>query len=348
MVCVYTSAGGRSPWSITEKFTQSLTYSTDGGKTFIAYEGNPVRENLDYINRDPKALWYEPSKQWVIVLHFDGRAMEFFTSKDLKTWEWQSEFESTALVDCPELFQLPVNGDEQNKKWVLYGGSANYYIGEFDGKKFTPESELNKFNYGNAFYASQTFNNVPESDGRRVQIAWARIPTSGMPFNMSLLFPVNLTLHNTEDGVKMFGYPVEEIKNLYAKEYKWNDIKLESGQNILSDVKGELLDINAEFELDDANEFGFIIKGKEIKYNVESSTLTCDNRKVELSPDEGRIRLRILVDRASIEIYGNDGRIYMPIRAYPTEDQPGLKLFADEDVKINSLVINELKSIWNK
>ena len=274
--------------------------------------------------------------------------MEFFTSKDLKTWEFQSEFESRALVDCPELFQLPVDGDEKNKKWVLYGGPAYYYIGEFDGKKFTAESEVNKFNYGNAFYASQTFNNVPESDGRRVQVAWGTIPTPGMPFNMSLLFPVNLTLHKTDEGIKMFGYPVEEISKLSTKEYMWEDVDLEAGQNLLSDVQAELLDINVEFELDDAAEFGFRIKGKEIKYNSENQTISGDGVKTDLLPVDGKIRLRVLVDRLSIEIYANDGRIYMPVRAYPEEKPSQLEIFTDDDVTVNSLIVKELKSIWNK
>lgn len=344
MVCVYTSAGGRSPWSITEKFTQSISYSTDGGKTFIVYEGNPVQDNLDYINRDPKAIWHEPSKQWVIVLHFNDRAMEFFTSKDLIKWEWQSEFESRYLIDCPELFELPVDGDEGNKKWVLYGGPAYYYVGEFDGKKFTAQTEVNQFNFGNAFYASQTFSDVPDSDGRRVQIGWGLTPAPEMPFNQSLLFPVKLTLHSTDDGIKMFAYPVEEIKSLYTKQHDLKD-----DLSILDDSgMGELLDIYMEFEPGDTDEFGLVIKGKEIKYDAARSMLSGDGEEAELKPHNGKIKLRILVDRLTIEIYANDGRIYMPLRAYPNEQEPSLKIFGSTGVNINTFVVHELKSIWNK
>ncbi|MGB5847180.1 MAG: DUF4980 domain-containing protein, partial [Ignavibacteriaceae bacterium] len=161
IVCVFTSAGGRTPWSIDKKFTQSLSYSNDRGRTFSKYDGNPVLENLDYINRDPKVIWHKPSGQWVIVLHFDERAMAFFTSKDLKKWEFQSEFETNALVDCPEFFQLPLDGNKNNKKWILYGGLGNYIIGEFNGKEFVPETQEIQYSYGDYFYASQTFNNIP-------------------------------------------------------------------------------------------------------------------------------------------------------------------------------------------
>jgi sucrose-6-phosphate hydrolase SacC (GH32 family) len=142
ILCIYTSAGGRSPWSKGNKFAQSIAYSNDRGRTFHTYEGNPVQPNLDYINRDPKAVWHEPSAQWVIVLHFDERAMAFFTSSDLKTWELQSELESEILVDCPELFELPVDGNKQNKKWVLYGGSGHYLYSSITATASTPRRPL--------------------------------------------------------------------------------------------------------------------------------------------------------------------------------------------------------------
>jgi len=347
IVCIYTSAGGRSPWSIDEKFTQSISYSTDGGKTFKAYEGNPVQENIDYINRDPKVIGYEPTGQWVIILHFDERAMAFFTSKDLKKWELQSEFETNSLVDCPELFQLPIDGNNRNKKWILYGGLGNYIIGEFNGKEFVPETQEIQYSYGDCFYASQTFNNMPEEDGRRVQMAWGVIPTSGMPFNMILLFPVELTLRDTEDGIRMYAYPVEEIKNLYIKDYKWNNIKLKPGENILSDIESELLDINAEFQIDEAKKFGFILNGKKIVYDGDNYELKCGEESAPLKPIDGRIRLRILVDKVSIEIFANDGRLYMPIRSLPQGNERDVQIFTKGgDITVNSLVINELKSIW--
>jgi len=348
IVAVYTSAGGRSPWSKGKAFSQSIAYSNDRGRTFTPYEGNPVQPNIEYINRDPKAIWYEPSNQWVIVVNFERGIMAFFTSDDLKTWEKQSEFESRYLVDCPELFQLAVDDDEQNKKWILYGGSGAYYVGDFDGKKFTPETKITRYSHGNCFYASQTFNNIPAEDGRRIQMAWGVIPMRGMPFNQQLLSPVELTLRTTDEGLRMFAYPVEEIKNIHAKEYTWTDVELKPGQNILANVKGELFDIDAEFEVGDANEFGFLINSFSVKYNVKKNELSCGHPKAKLKPIDGKIRLRILVDRVSIEIFANDGRIYMPIRAIHTEDERGLEVFTKGgNIKISSLKIHELKSIWH-
>jgi fructan beta-fructosidase len=227
---------------------------------------------------------------------------------------------------------------------VLYGGPAYYYIGEFDGKKFTAQTEVNQFNFGNAFYASQTFNDVPASDGRRVQIGWGLTPAPDMPFNQSLLFPVELTLHSTDEGIKMFGYPVDEIQSLYMKSYNIRDIITEP--ELFN--AGGLLDIFMEFEPGEGKEFGLRIKEKDIIYDAGRSVLSGDGEEAELKPVDGRIRLRILVDTMTIEIFANDGQVYMPIRAYPVEKSKGFTLLGTSDTKINKLVVNELKSIWNK
>lgn len=346
IVAIYTSAGGRSPWSREELFTQSIAYSNDRGRTFTRYEKNPVQENIEYINRDPKVIWHAPTGQWVIVLHFDERAMAFFTSKDLKRWEYQSELENRVLSDCPELFQLPVDGDQQNKKWMLYGGSGHYLIGEFDGKQFIPETKETQFHYGNCFYASQTFNNVPESDGRRLQIAWGVVAMHGMPFNQQMLFPVSLTLRTTAEGLRMYAYPVKEIENIHGKMHHWQNQNLVSGQNLLSKAKGELFDMDAEFEVTKNNSFGFRIDTLAVIYNGSANELSCGDLRAPLRPENGKIRLRILVDRTTVEIFANDGRVYMPVRKMPAK-QPRVEFFSNHGaVKVNSLKLYELKSIW--
>lgn len=347
IVSFYTSAGGRSPWSDGEPFSQSMAYSNDRGRTFTPYEGNPVLPNIGYANRDPKVIWYEPTGNWVMVLYLQKGAMAFFTSHDLKTWEYQSEFE-VRFQDCPELFELPVDGDPENTKWVLYSGVGNYFVGEFDGKKFTPESKSIRYGYfhGRSFYASQTFSDM--TDGRRVQIAWGfLIHMPDMPFNQQMLFPVELSLHTTEDGVRMFASPVREIESIRGKEHRWTDMEIEAGQNILSDVAGGLYDIEAEFEVGDAAEFGFQINGVSVAYNVDTGMVTCGKTKVALKPLDGRIRLRILVDRTTIEIFANGGQVYMPIRALPEGDTSGLGVFeGGGKVLIRSLVVHELESVW--
>ena len=375
-MCLYTSAGGRNPWSKGRPFTQSIAYSNDRGRTFTKYKHNPVQGKIEPLNRDPKVIWHEPTNQWVMVLHFDQRAMGFFTSKDLKSWQFQSELKSSVLEDCPELFQLPVDGNERNKKWVLYGGSAHYLVGEFDGRQFKPETKEIQFSYGNCFYASQTFNNIPEEDGRRIQMAWGVIPMPGMPFNQQLLFPAELTLRTADEGLRMFAYPVKEIERIRTKVHTWTtDVQLKPGQNILANVKGELFDIDAQFAIGEADEFGFVVHGLPIAYNRDNNQLSCGEVEAKLKPVDGKVRLRILADRTTLEIFANDGRVYMPVRipiggkrdlglselfsrrrkaflleadAVTKPDERGLEVFTKGgNIKISPLKIHELKSIWN-
>ena len=316
IVCIYTSAGGKTPWSKDKPFTQSIAYSNDKGRTFTKYKGNPVQEIIEPNNRDPKVIWHEPTKQWVIVLYFEDSIMGFFTSKDLKSWELQSKYRRDNLQECPELFQLAIDGNQQNKKWILYAGNGRYDIGQFDGKNFYPETQGIEFNYGNCFYASQTFNNIPDEDGRRIQIAWGVNPMPGMPFNQHMLFPIELSLRTTEDGPRIFTQPIDEIKNIYGKNWNLQDKIVEEGQqSILDENHFEgLYDFSVIFEIGSAKRFGLIINNIQITYEINEQKLNCQECYAPLKPVEGTIKFRILVDRTTLEIFANDGQIYMPVR----------------------------------
>jgi len=316
IICIYTSAGGKTPWSKDKPFTQSIAFSNDRGRTFTKYSGNPVQDLIEPMNRDPKVIWHEPSNQWVIVLYLEESVMGFFTSKDLKSWKLQSKYGRENLHECPELFQLAIDGNQQNKKWILYAGNGRYDIGQFDGKKFIPETKEIEFCYGNCFYASQTFNNVPEEDGRRIQMAWGLSPMPDMPFNQQMLFPVELTLRTTEDGLRMFAQPIDEIKNIYGKNWIYQEKIIEEGHHSIMEenVDYGLYDISVEFEFGSAERFGLLIKNIQITYDINEQKLYCQERYAPLKPMDGRIKLRILVDRTTLEIFANDGQIYMPVR----------------------------------
>ena len=348
LVFIYTSAGGVNKLSTGKPFTQSIAYSNDLARTVTKYEGNPVQEHIIGGNRDPKAIWHEKTQEWVIILEFD-ETFGFFTSKDLKKWEQQSILEDGAFHDCPEMFELPVDGDKNNKMWVIHDGTGKYFCGDFDGKKYTPKTELIVRNHGNCFYAGQAFTNAP--DDRCIEVAWGLMEfkvVPGMPFNQQITFPTELTLRTTEDGPRLFTNPVKEIELIHGKEYTWTDKQLQPYDNLLSNLKGEFYDIEAEFEVGDATEFGFNIRGIPIVYNAEESKLSCEKLKADLKPQNGKIKLRLLIDRLSIEVFANDGRVYMPIHALHMEENTKHEVFTKGDsIKINSLKVHEVKSIWN-
>ena len=173
--------------SVNHDEVQCIAYSNDNGRTFTKYEGNPVLTPFDGLKdfRDPKVFWYEKDKCWFMIVSAD-KETRFYKSKNLKKWDYVSAFgkglgQQPCQYECPDFFQLPVNGDEKNKKWVMtmninpgcwFGGSATeYFVGDFDGKNFTcPDAnDVKWLDWGKDHYATVTFSNT----GNRVlAITW--------------------------------------------------------------------------------------------------------------------------------------------------------------------------------
>ncbi|MBE3123969.1 MAG: GH32 C-terminal domain-containing protein [Planctomycetes bacterium] len=334
IVAAYTSTGRG----------EAIAYSNDRGRTFTDYPGNPV---VKHAGRDPKLIWYAPGRHWVMAVYdeFQGKQyIAFHTSTDLKTWQFQSRIEG--YFECPEIFELAIDGDPGKTRWVVYAADGAYAIGTFDGKTFTTESGKHPFNYGNAFYASQTYSDIPAADGRRIQIAWGRIATPGMPFNQCMLFPVELTLRTTDEGLRLFAVPVREIEKLRGKSHSWKNEPLKAGTNPLPGIGGDLFDIRAEFDVAAAAEVGLNIRGTPVVFDAKAGELRCKGQKAPLKAEGGRIRLQVLVDRTSIEVYANGGRVYMPVGVIHPDDKTAIETIGAGAAKIVSLEVHELKSSW--
>jgi len=351
MVAVYTSA---------QKQVQCIAYSNDRGRTWTKYQGNPVIGDREAIVgnrdiRDPKVFWHEPTGKWVMVL-FEGIGNSIFTSDNLKDWKYQSHIDDS--WECPELFELPVDGDPENTKWVMYGAAGVYMIGHFDGKTFTMESgkhyystgKLNSaFKHKGIFYASQTFNDEPE--GRRIQLGWGIVPLPGMGFNQMITFPAELSLRTTKEGIRLCANPIKEIECLHKKEYTLTNIGIEEDgtRDLLAELKedlGDLLHIKAEFEMGPTKSygvFGLIINGFEIEYDARHNRLN----NAFLNFEDGNIYLEILMDRSSVEIYANHGRLYLSDAHFSVNHPKQLDLYSLwGNVYLTKLHIYELKSIW--
>jgi len=339
IVAAYTSTGRG----------ECIAYSNDDGRTFADFEGNPV---VRHAGRDPKVIWYGPGRHWVMAVYdeADGkRAIAFYTSRDLKAWEFASKIEG--FFECPEIFELPIEGTADQRRWVLYAGDGDYLTGAFDGRVFTPDggpgAAKQRFSYGNCFYASQTYNNVPAEDGRRVQIAWGRVETPGMPFNQMMLFPVELTLRPAGQGVRMFARPVREIERLWGEGRSWRQVEVSPGGEPVGAVEGELLHVRATLRPAGATKCGFVVRGTEVSYDPAGQKLTCLDKSAPLSPTDGTIRFELLVDRTSIEIFANDGEVYMPMGIIPPANNRSIQVLAEGGpVKVESLELHHLRSAW--
>ncbi len=339
MVCIFTAAG--------KPFTQGLAYSNDRGRTWTKYAHNPVLPHILGENRDPKVIWYTPQKKWVLALYLDKSDYALFSSKDLKQWERMSDLTIPGTSECPEFFEIALDNHKQDTRWIFYGGNGRYLIGKFDGKTFAPESGPHPLHHGNCWYASQTFSDIPPEDGRRILIPWGQINMPGMPFNQMMGLPAELTLRTTEEGPRLLAYPVKEHASLRARTHSIPAQSLKPGDNPLAGIKAELLDINAELVPGDAAELGFNLRGITVSYDPKKQELTCKDRHAPLKPVDGNIRLRLLVDRTSVDIFGNDGRLYMPMGVIVPEENFGLEAYAKGgNAKINALEVHELKSAW--
>ena len=337
MVAAFTSTGRG----------ECIVFSNDNGKTWQEYEKNPV---VKHAGRDPRLLWHEPTKKWIMAVydeHAGSRWIAFYSSPNLKEWTFESRIDG--FFECPDLFELPV-ADEPNKRmWVLYAADGKYMLGDFDGKKFTPRAGKHQLWHGN-FYAAQTFSNVP--DGRRIQIGWGQeITFPGMPFNQQMTIPCELTLRKTTLGIQMFAEPVKEIESLRSKSKSWKELTLNNKEETLIKDAADLLDIRSEWELD-VNQapapFGLVIHGRSVIYDDWQKELSCLNLKARLGLERLRVKIRVLVDRGSFQVFGNDGRVAISTGVLPDGKDKSIKASSQGPVKLVSLEVSELKSAWER
>ena len=180
-------------------------------------------------------------------------------------------------------------------------------------------------------------------------MTWGTNDAPGMPFNQMVGFPVVLTLHTTDKGLRLFANPVEEIEKLYVQKHAWSDKAIPAdGSTPASGIEGELFDIEAVIDVGDAEELGLSIRGEEIVYNAKEEQLVFGESKAPLKAKDGSIRLRCIVDRTSVDIFANGGRIYMPCKLRADDDNKSIAAFARGGAAAaTSIELRELNSIWN-
>ena len=376
MVAIFTSAGDRQ--------TQSIAYSLDGGKTFTKYEGNPVLTDANIIDfRDPKVFWHAPSKQWVMSLA-TTQTITFYGSKNLKEWTRLSEFGEGlgghgGVWECPDLFPLTYEG---KTKWVLFvsinpggtnGGSATqYFIGNFDGKTFTPDA-MNYplwLDYGRDNYAGVTWSNVPAADGRRLFIGWMsnwdyanEIPTVNFRSAMTVARTLRLA-HNGEHLV-VASEPVKEVESLRRDPLSLADKTTSDTvtfENLLPNNQGAY-ELTFTVTPNDTDSFSFSIentKGEVLTYlfDIANKTLSVDRSKSSVAFNanfaETLIKapltakksytVRLLVDKASTELFVNNGEVVQTNTVFPSEVYNTLRFKTEKGtLNLNDITVYKLK-----
>ena len=312
--------------------TQALAYSLDEGLTWVKYEGNPVLDlQLDHF-RDPKVSWDRTTESWLMsVVLPKQRKVSFYSSDNLKEWRHLSDFGPVGAVDgdweCPDLFPLAVDGDENKIKWVLIisinpggltgGSGTQYFVGNWNGKEFTPDDVKTRWiDYGRDNYAGVTFNDAPNS--RRVLIGWMNnweyahtFPTD--PWRGAMTLPRELTLVSKEGKVLLAANPVAELEN-----YLGEKISAGTGAELL-EIKtvasiGEGLSTKIRVSGDNGSyfEFGYDAKSKSLFVDRTKAWNDIPSSHIHGSPiasDEKTLEICAIIDRSSVEIFAAGGTL---------------------------------------
>ncbi len=388
---------------------QCMAYSTDNGRTYTKYEKNPILTPFDGLKdfRDPKVFWYEPAQKWYMIVSAD-KNMRFYSSTDLKQWEYLSQFGEGYGVqpnqfECPDFIQLPVDGNKDNMKWVmivninpgcLFGGSATeYFVGTFDGKEFKCDNDKSVtkwLDFGKDHYATVCFSNTGD---RVIAVPWmsnwqyANITPIRQNRGANAL-PRELSLYSKGGEVYMAANVAKEVEALRKETRKVDNFSLK-GEQTISDVvaaeecafevevdvtpgksqtvgfdlvndKGEktkiYLDMKSGRIVMDRSESGLVAFGEKSEPHFKENH---DRRKTEsvnyvndfalgtwapLSLCEGKTyHLNVFVDKCSVEIFVDGGRIAMTNLVFPTVPYNALRFYAEGgEATIENLNIHKL------
>lgn len=374
IVAIYTSNSDRQ--------VQGIAYSTDNGRSFTKYKNNPVLVSTEKDFRDPKVFWYEPTKRWIMVLAV-GQEMQIFSSPNLKEWTKESSFGKGQgahgnVWECPDLFELPVEGTNE-KKWVMlcslgdgpFGDSATqYFVGSFNGKEFIcdKQPQVTKWmDWGKDHYATVTWSNAPEN--RRIALAWMSnwqyandVPTSQYRSPNSV--PRDLSLFTVDGETYLKSAPSPELLKLRG-DSKRSSFSVSKSRTISNFVPGNegAYEIELTFKNRDAEVIGFRLfndKGEEVdmQYDMNTKRFSMDRRKsgnVSFNENfpmltwtaingEKEMKLRLFIDKSSIEAFGNGGRFAMTNQVFPSEPYNNISFYSKGgSYKVDSFVVYKLQ-----
>ncbi|WP_445490623.1 glycoside hydrolase family 32 protein [Niallia sp. 03133] len=364
------------------KQEQYLWYSQDRGKSFTSYSEKPVMSNPGQKDfRDPKIIWDKQSNRW-ITLMAEGAKIGFYESSNLKDWTYIGQFEThnIGIVECPDLF--PIQANDGTTKWVL-GASANgkaygkpntyaYWIGNFDGNQFTADkSEPQWLDYGFDWYGAVTFDNGKSSD-KRYALAWMNnwdyannTPTLKENFNGTDSIVREITLQKQSNNeYSLLSQPVQTLNNIVQTTETFNDIKVDSTKTLKAE--GDSYVMEADISWSDLANVGVRLresddKTRHIDVGVKADEgYTYVNRGNTGQPDESRrlleskapfdnakknVHLKIFVDKTTIEVFVDDGKVVYSNEVFPELNDKGISLFTEGGTAhFNNVTIKHLQT----
>lgn len=356
---------------------ESMAYSNDEARTWTKYTGNPVLKNPGIRDfRDPKISWYEPGKKWIMTLATADR-ISFYSSTDLKNWTKESEFGNTlgahgGVWECPDLFTLDFGS---SKVWVLLvsinpggpnGGSATqYFTGHFNGKTFTPSDTTTRFiDYGTDNYAGVTFSNTGK---RRIFLGWMsnwqyaqQVPTD--PWRSAMTLPRELGVKKLNGKIFLTAEPVTEVARRMKAPQNFSNIHVKGNYDIGTKLDQPSALFSLALSVATGNSFSIVLAndaGEEmiIGYNKSANQYYMDRTKsgktdfekgfanVHTAPRiaTGPVNLRLITDRASVELFADNGLSVMTDIFFPSKPTTRLYIKSAEGITIKNIVYSRIE-----
>ncbi len=363
--------------------SQAISYGSDGN-SFQFYRGNPVLDIGSMEFRDPTVFWYAPQQRWImaVALALDKK-IAFYASANLKQWTWLSEFGPAGAHEkaweCPDLVELPIDGDPARKKWVLIvsidWAHEQYFVGDFDGRRFqSTERETAEplyVDHGLDYYASRTIRNYAQTQSATLTLGWVNTweYARGAPSSWGKGFwsiPRELELRGTPDGPRLVQRPYAGLERLRGDAHAF-ERRLPRGTHPLPEFAphSNVYEFEASFATGVRNRFGLNLcvgAGRKLRitYDTASRVLSVDRTNTadvaiphfartaaaRVDPVNGRLDLHMYVDASSVEIFANDGREVFTLLTYAGERQTGIETYALRPGTDMAVKAWELQSIW--
>ena len=332
-------------YTTTEPYCQNISYSTDNFKTVKHLSSNPIIPNIMGGNRDPKVIYCEELGCYIMALYLDGDTYCILKSGNLTDWEELQRISIDGDNECPDIF--PLTDENGNRKWVLIGAHDRYIVGEFKNGEFVPLQDAHTLTYGCSSYAGQTFSNLPSD--RIVRIVWNRWNMPALGFNGQMGIPGELTLENINGTYYLKCNPVGEIEGIYKGTLKYNDFTVSPEKEFVKNLEFAPHLIKFKGDISSSNLVSVRIFGRELKLYPKNNKMWLSNDSAPIWIKNGIADITILIDRCSIEIFSDGGKVCVSSLSNRTVSDPNLpyiSITSDADIKVDDLEINSLNSIW--
>lgn len=300
----YTAATNAPVWSSENVYMQRLICSVDGGDTLMKTEEGGVPW-IEGSNRDPKVLYYEPTKRFIMVLYLDKNDYMILESENLLSWKSLQRITLENAWECPDLLEVPVENETGMTKWIFWSADGFYFLGDFDGKQFITDGKRRKA-YGNRLpYAAQSYWGT---GNRCISQSWLRTPYRGGSYTGMMALPVELSLEKEKGDYFTCLRPVKEMAG-FRKGRKYMQVNRKC-KYLFSEQSGPK-EVIVSMPWQETGEVELILYGRVIHVDFNVRELVFEENRACI-PEKDSFCLQVFVDFGVVEIFSQEGRVYFP------------------------------------